>query len=303
MKNKGPLYDQIEAFLNGHLTGDELEVMKNAIANDPELAQEIELRRLEFEVSEALIAQNIRDQIHRLRTPEAAPPTPVSGFKFRGLLWMIAGLLSIAAISIYWCNRPITQIVPALEPSTPPGQDQKPPVLQGDPVPQANQDQNPSDPKPVVKTPTSNPASRQLAIATELYVKPDLTLRGASPVAGDAYELAFTAFENEEYKAAIDALQNFPATDPRWMRALTLRAHAQYNLKRFAQASQTFSTISDSKILPWSEEADWYVLLALLADGKANTAAFRSRLETLNAVEGHPYADEGQDVKRRLRDH
>lgn len=302
MKNKGPLYDQIEAFLTGHLAGNELELMKNAIANDPDLAQEIELRRLEFEVSEALIAQNIRDQIHRLRTPEITSNTPaVTGFKFRRLLWMIAGLLSITAISVYWCNRPITQIVPPVVPPVPSVQDQKPPILQGDPAPQANKDQNPSGPEPVSKPHANQSINRQLAMATELYHKPEIeTLRGTAPAGGDVFETAVTAFEKQDYKAVIAALQNFPGTDPKWMRALTLRAHAQYNLKRFAAASKTFSTISDSNILPWSEEADWYALLALLADGKAETAAFRTRLEKICSEHGHPHEDEAKDIKMRL---
>ncbi len=52
--------------------------------------------------------------------------------------------------------------------------------------------------------------------------------------------------------------------------------------------------------MPWSEEADWYVLLALLADGKAETAGFKIRLEKLLADPGHPYFQPAQDLKARL---
>jgi len=295
MHHKGLLYDQIEAFLNGQLAGDARESMLKALAEDPELARELELRRLEFEVSESLIAQRIRDQLRGLRSPESPPPVP--GRKFRRLLYWIAAMLSIAAIGVYW--RQTHTIPTAPNPVQAPGH--TPPVQPDVPAssgPQANQDGTKSERK---NTPENKAARRHLALATGLYRRPDLeTLRSAAPAANDACDLALAAWEKQDYAAVIAALQNFSDKDPKWMRALTLRAHAQFNLKRFAAASQSFSTIAESKIMPWSEEADWYALLAMLADGKADTAAFLAQLNGVLADPGHPYFEQAKALKGRL---
>ena len=76
MENKGPFYDQIDAWLTGQLPPDEQQAMQKAIGEDPALAREIEIRRLEFDVSEALIADNIRRQLQRLRTTTPTPESP-----------------------------------------------------------------------------------------------------------------------------------------------------------------------------------------------------------------------------------
>ena len=107
-KNNEALYEQIERYLIGQLSEAETAAMQKALLEDAELAQEVELRRLEFEVSEALIAQRIRDQMQRLRThPPPDEPQNVRGQKTRARRfsipsWAIAAMLIIAAIGVYW---------------------------------------------------------------------------------------------------------------------------------------------------------------------------------------------------------
>lgn len=306
MNNNALFYDQIEGFLTGQLTSDQREAMERAVLEDHDLARAVELRRLEFEVAEALIAQNIRDQMVRLRLPqppESLPAPSGEQYKLR-IVWIIAALLSIAAIGIYWWNRQAAPPVPHLErlPSSAPGQ--TPPVQPDVPVadtPQTGNDPGSPSQKKKSTAPDDRLARQQLALATTLYQRPDLgTIRGTATAGSEAYERARSAWDKQDYTAALAALQDFSASDPQWMRALTLRAHAQFQLKRFAQASASLATIADRKIMPWSEEADWYVLLALLADGKASTADFRARLDRLLADTGHPYFEQAVALQARL---
>ncbi len=304
MNDKEAFYDQIEAFLSGHLGPEKREAMQKAMSASPALAREVELRRLEFDVSEALIAQNIRDQLLRLRTPPSPepPPAPLAERQpSRRILWIIAALLVGVAIGGYWWNRQPTRMIPNQEQAPSLDLELTPPVLKDVPPTRANQDTTPPDRKVTPESPENKPVRPLLAMATELYQRPEMqTLRGTAPVAGDAYELALSAWERQDYAAIVTALQNITSNDPKWMRALTLRAHAQFNLKRFAQAAESFATIADSKIMPWSEEAEWYVLLASLADGKAETANFRARLDQLLSDQGHPYVEQAKDLKGRL---
>lgn len=104
-KHNEALYAQIDQYLSGQLPEAESAAMRQAMLNDAELAQEVALRRLEFEVSEALIAQRIRDQMQRLRTdppPDPAPIQPPHQERLSIPRWAIAAMLIIAAIGVYW---------------------------------------------------------------------------------------------------------------------------------------------------------------------------------------------------------
>lgn len=289
MKNKGPFYDQIEAFLTGRLTPAEQDAMRKALLDDPELAREVELRRLEFDVSESLIAENIRQQMQGLRRepPTESPPEK----KNLVVLLLIAAVLLITAIGVYRRQQ--------RAPEPPPAPATSPPNPATDSVPAAPQATYPPahDNKPA----PAGQQNRYLALAAELYQNPDFeTLRGPASGAADPLETALAAWQKQDYAAVVTALQPVSATNPQYWRAMTLTAHAQFKLKRFGQAAQTFTAIADGKIQPWAEDADGYVLLAMLADGQSDTAAFRARLEKVLADPGHPWFDLAGKIQSRL---
>lgn len=292
MENKKPFYDQIEAYLAGQLPPDEQEAMEKALRADPALAREVELRRLEFEVSESLIAENIRQHIRRLRAEP--PPENRHGNKNRFLFWLIAAVLLITAIGIYrW------QLAP--EPLPGPGPTPTLPDRSTDTTPAAPQAVNPpaNDNKPA-----PSPGGKQnpyLALAAELYQNPDFeSLRGATSGPADPVAAALDAWQKEDYAAVVTALQTVAASDPKYWRAMTLTAHAQYKLEQYGTAARTFTTIADGKIQPWAEEADGYLLLAMLADGKGGTTDFRNKLKKVLDDPGHPWFEPARTIQSRL---
>lgn len=290
MENKSPFYDQIEAFLTGRLTPAEQEAMQKALPDDPELAREVELRRLEFDVSESLIAENIRRQMQGLRPepPTESPPEK----KNLVVLLLIAAVLLITAIGVYRRQR-------APEPPRAPAPATSPPNPATDTIPAAPQAVHPPahDHKP---TPGGQ-QNRLLALAAELYQNPDFeTLRGPASGQADPLEAALAAWQKQDYAAVVTILQPVAADAPQYWRAMTFTAHAQFKLKRFGQAAQTFAAIADGKIQPWAEDADGYVLLAMLADGQSGTVAFRARLEKVLADPGHPRFDLAGKIQSRL---
>ncbi|HRI58591.1 MAG TPA: hypothetical protein PK228_02675 [Saprospiraceae bacterium] len=293
MENKGPFYGQIEAFLTGRLEPGEQEAMLEAIREDPELAREIELRRLEFDVSESLIADNVRQQMQRLRTE--SPPLKKSppGSRRRLLLLLIAVILLSTAIGIYRWNMP----VPQLPTSPPPGQtiDPAPPSVPAPQAAGAEEDGKKAPQKP------DEQKSRYLTLANELYQNPDFeTLRGAASGPADSFETALSAWQKQDYKAVISSLRSIETNDPKYWRAMTLRAHAQFKLNQFRQAAQSFAAIADGKIQPWAEDAEGYLLLAMLADGQTGTAAFRARLDKVLSDTGHPWFEQAKTVQSKL---
>ena len=67
MNNNAEQYDHIESFLLGKLSPEAKSDFEIAMRRDAALAEAVELRRLEFDVAEALIANDIRTQMSRLR--------------------------------------------------------------------------------------------------------------------------------------------------------------------------------------------------------------------------------------------
>lgn len=292
MENKSPFYDQIEAFLTGRLTPAEQDAMRKALPDDPELAREVELRRLEFEVSESLIAENIRQQMQGLRS-EPPPEKPPEKKNLVALI-LIAAVLLITAIGVYRRQQRAPEPPPAPAPATSPTN----PAT--DPVPAAA----PQATHPPARDNKPAPAGQQnryLALAAELYQNPDFeTLRGPASGQADPFESALTAWQKQDYVAVVATLQPVAANHPQYWRAMTFTAHAQFKLKRFGQAARDFAAIADGKIQPWAEDADAYVLLAMLADGQSDTAAFRARLEKVLADPGHPWFDLAGKIQSRL---
>lgn len=289
MNDKGPFYAYIEDYLTGRLTPEQQAAMRQALRDDPDLAREVELRRLEFEVSETLIAGTIRDQLRGLRTepPPATPPV-------RHVYWLLAALLCIVAFAIYWWAARTP--APAPEPAPPiPRQTPAPAPA---PVPQAQTQPAPAGARPAA------PARRYLALATELYQKPDFeSLRGPAAPADSALTAALAAWQQQDYTGVLAALRNAPGdTDPKYLRTATLRAHALYQLQRYKEAAQGFRDIARRNVQPWAEEAEGYLLLALLADGQTDTDLFRNQLRRLLDDPGHPWAETAKTMQQRLNE-
>lgn len=294
MNTKEPYYDQIEAYLTGRLTPEQDDAMRRALRDDPELAHEVEVRRLEFEVSEALIAENIRGRLQDLRA-EQTPDPGASKSRFKKYRLFVFFCV-IAVMGIYWWTTRAPE--PAAEGMPP----VKSPVARPDtpPVPQAGAPAFP-DASPKIE-PLRKPGHQHLALATELYQKPDFEfLRSANTSPADPLEAALAAWQKQDYKAVIEALQAVAPDAPQYWRAMTLQAHAQFQLKQYKTAAQYFIIIADSKVQPWAEEADGYLLLALLAEGQGQTKVFQYRLGKVLADDSHPFQDMARTIRQRLR--
>lgn len=288
MNTEGNFHGQIEAYLTNRLAPAERAAFEEALATDPALARETELRRLEFDLSETLLADSIRSQFETLR----AEPPP-SGKK-RRLLWLLAAAALLATISILlWVwpgSEPAGDVPPVEKKATPPSS------IPDAVAPQAIQ----TPPPDLAPAKPTQPINRHLALANELYQPPEFeTLRSPEPSSSDPIDVAGAAWKKQDYNSVIAVLQPITATHPAYWRAMTLRAHAHFQLKHFSQASRDFTVIAAGKVMPWSEEAEGYQLLALLADGQGDTPAFRQYLQKILADAGHPAFDLAQTIQVR----
>lgn len=279
MNHKAAHSDDIDAYLSGAMTAEARTAFEIACRQDPALAEALALRQMEFDVAEALIAQDIRAQMAALRAQETPTDhTPKSGAGGRMRWIALGGLLGLAAL-FYWLNdRQPADTGPVLpEPVVP--TPQNPPVDTPRTIPPPLQPANPPA--------QSSPSGRLQAM--RLYQRPDMGLLRGNDAGGDPLAAAVTAWDSNNYVRVIALCNNISADNPSYWRAQYMQAHAAFNLKRFEAAGRLFAAISAAKVMPWAEEADWYYLLSLLAADKRYSPAFEQQLKKIERDSGHPY--------------
>lgn len=115
MKDMPAPYDQIEDYLLGRLPRAEEPDMERAIREDPALAEEVELRRLEFDTARVLIAEDIRAIFQRLEEEEnneKPAPAGKSGWPGNRPLWYYLAAAAVLAPLAYLAYRALFPSMP-----------------------------------------------------------------------------------------------------------------------------------------------------------------------------------------------
>lgn len=279
MNHKAAHSDDIDAYLSGAMTAEARTAFEAACRQDAALAEALALRRMEFEVAEALIAQDIRAQMSALRAQEPPPddtPKPGGGSRLRWIaLIVLAGLVAL----FFWLNDrlPANEGPVSPQPAVPPSQHF--PVDTPRTTAPPDQAANP----PVQQAPSGR------LQAMRLYQRPDMGLLRGNDAGNDPLAAAVTAWDSSDYARVMAFCKTLPADNPSYWRAQYMHAHAAFNLKQFNTAGRLFATISAAKVMPWSEESDWYYLLSLLAADQRNSPAFEQQRRKIEQDAGHPY--------------
>jgi hypothetical protein len=119
---KDPTYDKIEAFLDRQLPDKEREAFEQAIAQDPELATQVELQRFERDAMELLVEQDLREDMkvwkkEMLHDYAATQPDNIRKLKVRRrtrFLAIAAGFLVILTAAALWWFQPFSEDQPAI---------------------------------------------------------------------------------------------------------------------------------------------------------------------------------------------
>jgi hypothetical protein len=289
-------FDQIDDFLTGKLAPADHAAMEKAILEHTDLAQEVGLRRLEFEVSESLIARDIRAQLAQLRqqtpAPAAAPATGNNRKKILITLFVLAlaGLLawSISRVS----QRPSPPPVPP--PSTiPPAPNDTLPAIQPTDAPQANT-------APAPTPPVASDYPKRLALATSVYSRPDFEQVRGSAAAPDSFDMVLDAWHKTDYTTVQKAAAKISAQSPMYIKSRYIQAHAFFLSRDYRRAAEVFGQVADSSMLPYSEEADWYVILALLSQKNVDQQSLRQRMKRILESPNHTYFEGCKRLSEKL---
>lgn len=292
-------FDQIDDFLAGKLSEADRAEMEKAISAHADLAKEVSLRKLEFEVAESLIAADIRAQFTRLQQSSAAPPSNapvVSTVKKRIIIGVF--LLGIIAL-LFWLASFLNQ-QNNNAPVPPPIQDV--PVVESDTLkPVKNEGPAPVAPKQEKPEPMASGYPKRLAMAQEAYTRPDFGQMRGSAAAPDSFDILLDAWQKRDYQSVITAAANIKNTSPSFIKSRYMLAHAYFLSRNYGQAAAVFGQVADSGMMPYSEEAEWYIVPALMSQKNVDQSALRKRMEYILKNPDHAYFAECKKLAEKAQ--
>ncbi len=285
--------DKIEAFLTGQMSPEESRSFEQRLAQDEDLAIEVEMQRLEHDAMELMLETDLKSKIAKWKdnpppnpfpeplSPPPAPPTGTGGWK----RWLpLLGAAVVVLGGVWFFTRPgDTPVVSPTPPVRAPFDPMKEqiPVVSNDPTVVEQPATPKEDPKlPDAKELIPQKESAYLALALNEYETPsfDSGQRG-NGAEKSVVEEAEAAFDGKQYAKTIELLSKPEAGNESQVRYL--RGHAYFKLKKYQKAAAEFESVASNGFAPNSQDAKWYLLLTYLAQAPAARANFLKLAEEM----------------------
>lgn len=289
--------DTIDAYVKGQLSAAERSTFETALRNDPALAEAVEHARLDLQVANVLIEDEVRGWMQEWGkdpTPPAAPPgrsNPLRWLPFMVIILAVGG-------GIWLFNR--TETPKQLDGQTKP-EEKNVPQQQNQVDPNIVQQQQQTNPvqTPPVKTETLPADARYLALAERNFKGGDNSsyIRKIDPgqtAPPDLLQQAAEAINKKDYSQAIKLLSALPTTHPDYTSAQVLLGESYFGQKQFAKAEQAYTkALKSGKIS--ADAVEWNLLMSYLAQYNTRKNDFDRLLKKILADTDHP--DHEQAVK------
>lgn len=271
------IHEKIDAYLRNTLSADERARFEQAMAADEELATEVAIFQLEQEGQELLLERDLREKMQRWKT-EASLHKPTPGK--RRLWWLLlgAGLLCVCGL-LWYRAQPAPGIVPEKPARQEPARtNDRPAPAEPESVPVAQQE-----------SPPDKAGSPLRALALAAYDRPNFseTYRNADTSENTVTQLqrVLEASDGQGPEAVIKAAALVPVGDPNYYLVQEILAHACLETARYERAREIFDRLTAANLGAASEHAEWYGIICLLAQSRAEEA--RKRLDILLADAQH----------------
>ena len=301
MNNNETYYDQIDPYLAGQLPPDKVAGLEQAIRSDPGLAWEVALRRLEFDVSENLIAGNIREQMKRERAiptddvlsgaaAEAGTATPDEGRRRDRIRWILLTLVLVLAAGALWWSIPREAQNPDTPPPSQPGLQNNAPAVPDSPA-------SPKPAPPASTRPQADKAGKDRRLFAQHfapYKDPGLepSRRGAEePLPAEKFRQLY--WENR-HKEALIVFETMNDADKNNDNLLFVKANCLLATGRTAEAIPLLENILRNDRTRYMAETRWYLALARLQAGSREQA--RSLLLEIRADNDSPRQKDAERV-------
>ena len=255
-----------------------------------------------IEPKEQIIANNIRNQFKLIRAEHEIPvEKPPFLSKYSWLIWSI--ILVILGVGSYFIikrsdfNSTTDQLNPAIEKDSS-GRKQdsiKNTKLKNIKQPITKSDKGISPISPQRK-------AKLLAVAKEFYKSPQIdALRSDNLTPDDPITKAQKAWADHDLKKVIIILETIDEKNPRYINSQLLLGHAYYQTKEYQKAKYSFNLVKQKNIMPYAEEAEWNILITLVAQHKVRSPYFKRHIDKFINNTGSTYNIEAIALAQRIK--
>jgi anti-sigma factor RsiW len=297
--------DKIDAYVKNRLSPEEKTAFERDLAHDPALRAAVDQARLDLEVGNLLIRDEVRGWISKWsdndewpEMPQAPPSTPhpplLSAQFYR---WMAVAAALILAPAAYWffSNRENAHNLAFSEKKNEPAQA---PNRQQVAAPDSSVRITAPADKQGNPAQATRPANARLIAMAEngfQYRNTEVFLRGSEsgrPAdAPDALSRAAEALRSDDWRAAARIAEAVPASDPQYADARLLLGQVFFQQKQYAAATLSIQQAIQTGKIPM-DQANWNLLMTLVAQYGARKQEADQLLQTiLNDPENPFYED------------
>ncbi len=336
---QNPTYEKIEAYLNQSLSSAERQEFEQQIAQDTELATQVELQRFERDGMELLLEEDLRVDMGTWKQEmlqEYAEKNKPSGrvVRIRRIRYLAAAASVLIILSAaFWLIDPLNTNTPDLAVNTPTNETTRPRV---EPNPESNLNQEEEQPLAQLTDPQTKGEpipqdeikedSPQETVPSQIEGIQNLVpqVQNAPQVAtqNNNLELAsqnfdksylldqntedkpqlqelVDAFSNGEYENALSLAGSFKDPYPLGQEFL---AGSYFQLGQFQKAQQTYNNLMRLSVSDngLRERTEWNLLLTYLALDQTNFVDFDRLLNRITGNNQHQFFDEADALKQQL---
>lgn len=297
--NQDSISKKIQEYLSGQLSGAELLDFEVRLANDAELAKEVEFQLLEKQVEDELIARNLRA---KMRSFDKSEPTLTREQKLFIALLLLLPLLT----GIWWFNKTEKTVIEEQK-SLPQMEDT---IFQTkDTFPKIPRVTPPTSPSAQVVEPPVN-VSDDTAIAYRLmaqaYFESDgqflkATMGNGTIEASDsALQKADQYYQLGEIDKAIEIVKSLADERPDASQLHLILGKLYFEAKDFPRAIAVLKPISERKSV-FAGEAKWNLLLSYLANYKMNAQEFEFLLNEITRNPRNNRYEQALKIRENLK--
>jgi tetratricopeptide (TPR) repeat protein len=295
--------DKIDAYVKNEMPPDERAAFEAELLQDTALQEAVQQARLDLDVANRLIETEIlgwmQDWEPESATADAGAnrsPLRVSASNVRKYWMAAAAALALVAAAVWFFIRPSTPespgiVQPVVKPAAPA------------PGPVAEDVTKETTPTPEKRPPAAD--SRLIALAESKFRgrEPRTFVRGATPGQStkDALSQAAEAFEAKNIRSALRLAMSVPASDERYADAQLFLGQVYFSQKQFEKAERAFrAALATGNI--GADEAEWNILLCLLAQYPAKKADFDALSAKISDDAGdHIFKEEAKQLREQMK--
>jgi hypothetical protein len=286
-----PLFDKIEPYLLGELTGPEREAFEQVLRSDPDLARAVKRQR---EIVLRLDGLRLRHKV-KAALGGRAEPEQKAALRVVRLAWAVAASLVLLVAALWFLYRPPAENVRDTA--------QQPPAIARPDTLVRTETPAPGDvPAPEAPPPGPSPATRTnlVALARGYLAGPSASRLRGSAGSGQApedrtpAERAAEAYERQDFRQANELLADELVEQDE--EARFLRASARFQTGLYSAAAADFKALEKS--FQFRHEARWNFILSQLALGNREEA--RALLTAAAADPDFPFQTKAAELGRKL---